>query len=183
MLDRMLFDWNEVAGLVTAAFVNALPATLLFAAVAWVLMLVQKRWTAASRYWVWWIVLVSVALLPVAQAFLPEHASTFPTEIRRLGAPEKHISGSEIHSFTALGPAPVLRIGNPHPHSTLTIAGLFLFGLGCHDRVSVVPSRVRIPQHDEPKTFRDTTQCRIAKKMARAIGNVPREAARCAWPL
>jgi beta-lactamase regulating signal transducer with metallopeptidase domain len=126
MLARILFDWNQIAGLVTAACVNAFPATLLLAAVAWLLVLVQKRLTAASRYWVWWIVLVSVALLPVAQAFLPKPVSTFQTETRLLGIPEKLVSASEIHSFTALAPNPLFRIGNRRPHSTLSIAGLFL---------------------------------------------------------
>jgi beta-lactamase regulating signal transducer with metallopeptidase domain len=126
MLDRILFDWNEVAGVVTAAFVNAFPATLLLAAVAWALLLVQKRWTAANRHWVWWIVLVSAALLPLPQAFLAKHASTLQTAARRVDAPEKHVSAPAIDSFPAVTPDAVLRIGNPRLHSTLTIAGLSL---------------------------------------------------------
>lgn len=126
MLDRILFDWNQVAGVVTAAFVNAFPASVLLVSVAWVLVLVQKSWTAASRHWVWWIVLASLALLPLAHALLPEQTKLVQTETRNRDATAKHLSTLNLDSSAALTPDPVSRIENPRPSSKLTISGIFL---------------------------------------------------------
>jgi beta-lactamase regulating signal transducer with metallopeptidase domain len=126
MLDRIVFDWNQVAGLVMAAFVNAFPASVFLLAVAWVLLLVQKRCTAASRYWVWWIVLASLALLPLAYAFLPEHPKRLQTEVRDRDARSKHVLALDASSLAAPLPHSAPRVRNVRPLSGLTISGLFL---------------------------------------------------------
>jgi beta-lactamase regulating signal transducer with metallopeptidase domain len=126
MLDGFLLSWNQVTGVVLAAFVNALPASILLTVAAWIVMHFLGRWTAASRYCVWWIVLAFVVVIPTAHPFLPDHSKPFRTEMHGSMAPGKHVSAIHSNSVTTPVASPALRDGNPEP-SGFTISGVLLF--------------------------------------------------------
>jgi beta-lactamase regulating signal transducer with metallopeptidase domain len=126
MLDRFLLDWNQVAGVILAAFVNAFAVSILLMGVAWVLMHFRKSWTAATRYWVWWIALAVVVAIPAAHAFLPDYSEPFRTEMRQPITPGKQVLALHSNSVTTPVATPVFRTENPESSSGFGIPGVLV---------------------------------------------------------
>ncbi|MGI9073580.1 MAG: M56 family metallopeptidase [Bryobacteraceae bacterium] len=130
MLDRFLLDWKQIAGVLLAASVNALPASILLTVAAWVLMRFRRSWTAATRYWVWWIVLAFVVTIPAAHPFLPDHPKLFRTETHQPRTPGKQVSALHPNSIATLtvSPAPP-RTENSESSGFTISSGLLLIWL------------------------------------------------------
>jgi beta-lactamase regulating signal transducer with metallopeptidase domain len=129
MLNPFLLDWNQLAGVLQAALVNALPASFLVTIAAWVLTSFGRGSTAASRYWVWWIVLASVVVIPAAHPFLPDYSNPFLTEMYQPNAAGKQVL--MLHSNSVATPAanPAPRIENPVSSGFTISSGLLLIWL------------------------------------------------------
>lgn len=72
MLQTFLPEWNQIADLALAALLNSLPAMLALTVLVWILLRCRRNWTAASKYWTWWITLTFAVSMPVAHLFLSD---------------------------------------------------------------------------------------------------------------
>ncbi len=125
MFDRFLLEWNQLAGTVVVALINVLPASVVLTAAVWVVLLLRRSWTAATRYWVWSIVLALVLIMPLADPFVSHYSKSVRAENARHEM-SKYVPASGVKLLEVAAQIPVATAPDPQPVSIFTISGLLL---------------------------------------------------------